>query len=235
MIDYLEAQSNLNHDNSQINLWNPMKKKSIQSSSKWFFAGDKNDSKCAQSNFENDMSLFAFSATDPLGQQASPEENRKQNACLWKDLLHFKKTAELRNNHEVFLFHGAGFIDDGSNWTEKVYDDHFEKNGELVSETLLFDFVESNFPCPEKGFLVAIATLDDVGSNKDGDIEGTGFTKNELKKQIVELARKYKQGDIFEFQKGYKNKIIRSTMPVLISDCDSKAELEVFQLKTSSS
>ena len=234
MVDYLEAQNKLEHDKSQINLGNPMRKKSNQLSSKRFFPVNTNDSKDAQNNFENDMSLFAFSATDPLGQQVSPEENRKQNACLWKDLLHFKKTAELRSNHEVFLFHGAGFIDDGSNWTEKVYDGDFEKNGELVSETRLFDFVESNFPCPEKGFLVAISTGHDVRNCNDGDIEGTGLANNELKKQILELARKYQQGGIFEFQKGNKNKIIRSTIPVLISDCDSNAELEILPLKTSS-
>ena len=101
---------------------------------------DEKDYQTSQNNFGYEMLLFAFSATDPLAQQVSPEENCRQNALLWQDLLEFKKATENGNQHEVFLFHGAGFIDDGSDWLQKHYHFNDEEN---ISECYLFDFVES--------------------------------------------------------------------------------------------
>ena len=48
----------------------------------------------------------------------------------------------------------------------------------------------------------------------------------------TQLARKYQQGGIFEYKRGNMNNLIRSTVPVCIPDCQSKAELEIFPLKT---
>ena len=190
---------------------------------------DEKDYQTSQNNFGYEMLLFAFSATDPLGQQVSPEENRKQNALLWQDLLEFKKATENGNQHEVFLFHGAGFIDDGSDWLQKNYHFNDEEN---ISESYLFDFVESNFPCPEKGFLVSISTI--KGFEKDGKKSNNHCWESmaDLRNEIINLARKYQQGGIFEYKRGNKNNLIRSTVPVCIPDCQSKAELEIFPLKT---
>ena len=197
-----------------------------------------------QKTFEDEMLLFAFSATDPLGQQVSPEENRRMNASLWKDLLEFKKTTEMKKEHEVFLFHGAGFIDDGTDWIGKRYKLDYQENED---ESHLFDFVESNFPYPEKGFLVAISTVKEIKdlkpyqrfpSNESNEVSfknsGGLLTQNWiLRNEIVKLARKYQQGGIFEFTKGIQNNLIRSTVPVCIPDCQSRTELELFPLQAS--
>ena len=183
----------------------------------------------SENDFGYEMLLFAFSATDPLGQQVSPEENRRQNALLWQDLLEFKTATEKGNQHEVFLFHGAGFIDDGSDWLQKSY--HFDDE-ENISESYLFDFVESNFPCPEKGFLVSISTIKDSEKYEKKFTNHSRDSRADLRNKMINLARKYQQGGIFEFTRGSKNNLIRSTVPVCIPDCQSKAELEIFPLKT---
>ena len=190
---------------------------------------DVKDYQTSENDFGYEMLLFAFSATDPLGQQVSPEENRRQNALLWQDLLEFKTATEKGNLHEVFLFHGAGFIDDGSDWLQKSY--HFS-NQQNVSESYLFDFVESNFPCPEKGFLVSISTIKDFERDGKKFINHCRESRADLRNKIINLARKYQQGGIFEYNRGNKNILIRSTVPVCIPDCQSRAELEIFPLKT---
>ena len=80
VFDSFVAQNYLELDQSKNDLENQVETKFHHFSGKRLFQDDTIDSQNAQSNFENDMSLFAFSATDPLGQQVSPEENRKQNA-----------------------------------------------------------------------------------------------------------------------------------------------------------
>merc|ERR1712136_297198 len=92
--------------------------------------------------------LCALTASDPLGQRVSSEENQKANASLWEDLQDFKKTAKIDGRFEVNLFHGAGFLDDGTNWEEKVF--YFGRNvyEDQSLESKLLDFVESNFPSP---------------------------------------------------------------------------------------
>ena len=206
-----------------------MAEMSSRTSSEHVFQEDVKDHQTSRNDFACEMLLFAFSATDPLGQQVSPEENRRQNALLWQDLLDFKTATEKGNQHEVFLFHGAGFIDDGSDWLQKSY--HFD-NQKNVSESYLFDFVESHFPCPEKGFLVSISTI--KANAKDGEkfINHCRESRADLRNKIINLARKYQQGGIFEYSRGNKNNLIRSTVPVCIPDCQSRAELEVFPLKT---
>lgn len=186
------------------------------------------------STFRYNNSLFAFSATDPLGKQVSSEENKRANACLWKELLGLKEKAEIDNRHEVFLFHGAGFIDDGRNWFEKSFNLDFQDNDEQISETQLFDFVEQNFPSPEKGFLVAISTSNAASHFEKGDGKFSGANSDDLRNHILNLARKYQQGGIFEFRKLDRNRIIRLTVPVCIADCESQVELKAFPLKTSS-
>ena len=57
-------------------------------------------------------------------------------------------------------------------------------------------------------------------------------SRADLRNRMINLARKYQQGGIFEFTRGSKNNLIRSTVPVCIPDCQSKAELEIFPLKT---
>ena len=206
-----------------------MTKTSSRSSSDHVSQVDVKGHQTSQNNFGYEMLLFAFSATDPLGQQVSPEENRRQNALLWQDLLEFKTATEKGDQREVFLFHGAGFIDDGSDWLQKSY--HFS-NQENVSESYLFDFVESNFPCPEKGFLVSISTIKDSEKDEKNVINHRKESRADLKNKIINLARKYQQGGIFEYNRGNKNNLIRSTVPVCIPDCQSRAELEIFPLKT---
>ena len=53
---------------------------------------------------------------------------------------------------------------------------------------------------------------------------------DDLKAQIVELARRYQQGAIYEFRKE-QSRIIRLTVPVCIENCDSKVELQASSLK----
>ena len=97
-------------------------------------------------------------------------------------------------------------------------------------ERKLLEFVQLNFPSPEQGFLVSISCSEITAGNQKKDIIHSDAMMNDLKAHIVQLARKYQQGAIYEFRKE-QNRIIRLTVPVCIENCDSKVELQACRLK----
>ena len=74
------------------------------------------------------------------------------------------------------------------------------------------------------GFLMAISTYNSID-------DYSVVTRDVFRSNILALARKYKQGAIYEFKKNDRNKIIRLTVPVCISGCESQVELEPCSLK----
>ena len=150
---------------------------------------------------------------------------------MWQELLELKKTAEELNYHELFFFHGAGFLDDGTDWEEKIFYLECPDNDKYFSETQLNEFVESNFPSPEQGFLVAISTCNSANLNTEQIGDSSSATKDDLRSHVLALAKKYQQGAIYEFKKNDRNRIIRLTVPVCISGCESQVELEACSLK----
>ena len=180
---------------------------------------------------ECNMFLFALTANDPLGQKVSSEENKKANDSLWQDLLEFKRTTELNDVHEILLFHGAGFLDNGTDWKEKRFYFEFHNADNIFSDEKLSEFIETNFPSPEQGFLVAIYSRKLGVYDEKFIVNPTGDTIDDLRNCILGLARKYQQGAIYEFRKNGQTGIIRLTVPVCITDCESQVQLDACSLK----
>ena len=187
---------------------------------------------------EYDMFLFALTANDPLGQRVSSEENKKANDSLWQDLLEFKRRTELKNRYEILPFHGAGFLDNGTDWKERKFYFEFCNADKILYDEKLSEFVESNFPSPEQGFLVAISSRKSGVYDENIFVNQTGDTIDDLRNCILRLAHKYQQGAIYEFRKNGQTGIIRLTVPVCIPDCESHVQLDacslrIFQKQTS--
>ena len=189
-------------------------------------------SECPQNDQNLDEKLlFALTANDPMGLRVSSEDNRKANASLWQELQEFKRNTEGYGHNQIFVFPGAGFLDDGTDWEKERF--YFEYNSMKTQsyERKIIDFLESNFPFPEQGFLVFIICCETV-TNDDKRVAGHFHAKmNDFRTHIIELARKYQQGAIYEFRKKGENGITRSTVPVCIQDCESEVELKVCSLR----
>ena len=193
------------------------------------------------------FSLFALTASDPLGERASPEWNRRENVRLWQELQGLREEfsiGQIQNcSHDLceqfWIWHGAAFVD------TKGEDVVLNGVGRSASEQdSVVDFVEANFPSPEQGFVVAAR------------VEDAATTHSLLRTRVLDLARKFRQGAMYEYRlrpgtgtgdrRGHdcvcdrgrgidgvvqgatrSCKIVRSTVPVCVADCEADVELDL--------